>query len=205
MSFLCHLALALPFIALSSRFLVNDTSIMHVAAYGGAALPLKYRFAATWAAREGPILLWVLWMSLLSWIWRKPLPGEEVEDAKGFTAHQIRLRLIHGFSLLLLVISLILDPFKANETEWIGRGLNELLQTDLMVIHPPLVFLSYSLCLHLTAISISSFYSSNSEEIQNRILTVARPALFFATLGIGLGGLWAYLILLGWILGMGSS
>jgi cytochrome c biogenesis factor len=195
MSFLCHLALALPFIALSSRFLVNDTSIMHVAAYGGAALPLKYRFAATWAAREGPILLWVLWMSLLSWIWRKPLPGEEVEDAKGFTAHQIRLRLIHGFSLLLLVISLILDPFKANETEWIGRGLNELLQTDLMVIHPPLVFLSYSLCLHLTAISISSFYSSNSEEIQNRILTVARPALFFATLGIGLGGLWAYLIL----------
>ena len=192
LSFLCHLALASPFIALSSRFLVNDTSIIHVAAYGGAALPLKYRFAATWAAREGPILLWVLWMSLLSWIWRKPLSGEDIE---GHTAQQIRLRLVHGFSLLLLVISLILDPFKANENEWIGRGLNELLQTDLMVIHPPLVFLSYSLCLHIAAISISSFYSGNSENIQQRILTIARPALFFATLGIGLGGLWAYLIL----------
>ncbi len=195
LSFLCHLALALPFISLASRFLVNDTSILHVAAYGGAALPLKYRFAATWAAREGPILLWVLWMSLLSWIWRKPLSGENAEDTKGITAHQLRLRLVHGFSLLLLVISLILDPFRVNEIEWIGRGLNELLQTDLMVIHPPLVFLSYSLCLHLAAISISSFYSSNSEDIQNRILTVARPALFFTTLGIGLGGLWAYLIL----------
>ena len=83
LSFLCHFALAVPFIALSSRFLVNDTSIVHVAAYGGAALPLKYRFAATWAAREGPILLWVLWMSLLSWIWRKPLPGEEIEGNQG--------------------------------------------------------------------------------------------------------------------------
>ena len=102
LSFLCHLALALPFISLASRFLVNDTSILHVAAYGGAALPLKYRFAATWAAREGPILLWVLWMSLLSWIWRKPLSGENAEDTKGITAHQLRLRLVHGFSLLLL-------------------------------------------------------------------------------------------------------
>ena len=88
LSFLCHLALALPFISLSSRFLVNDTSILHVAAYGGAALPLKYRFAATWAAREGPILLWVLWMSLLSWIWRKPLSGENTEDTKGWLHRQ---------------------------------------------------------------------------------------------------------------------
>lgn len=195
LSFFCHLALALPFIALSSRFLVNDTSILHVASYGGAALPLKYRFAATWAAREGPILLWVLWMALLSWIWRKPLSGEDYEGQQDITAHRLRLRLVHGFCLLLLVISLILDPFKANQFDWIGRGLNELLQTDLMVIHPPLVFLSYSLCLHMTAISISAFYSGNSQDIQQRILTIARPALFFATLGIGLGGLWAYLIL----------
>ena len=195
LSFLCHFALAVPFIALSSRFLVNDTSIVHVAAYGGAALPLKYRFAATWAAREGPILLWVLWMSLLSWIWRKPLSGENVEVEQGPSAHQLRLRLVHGFSLLLLIISLTLDPFRVNEYNWLGQGLNELLQTDLMVIHPPLVFLSYSLCLHLAAISISSFYSSDRQELDSRILTVARPALFFTTLGVGLGGLWAYLIL----------
>ncbi|NCG43133.1 MAG: hypothetical protein GWO84_06310 [Euryarchaeota archaeon] len=195
LSFLCHFALAVPFIALSSRFLVNDTSIVHVAAYGGVALPLKYRFAATWAAREGPILLWVLWMSLLSWIWRNPLPGEEIEGAQGFSAHQLRLRLVHGFSLLLLIISLTLDPFRANEHNWLGQGLNELLQTDLMVIHPPLIFLSYSLCLHIAAISISSFYSADRQDLEGRILTVARPAFFFTTLGVGLGGLWAYLIL----------
>ncbi len=115
LSFLCHFALAVPFIALSSRFLVNDTSIVHVAAYGGAALPLKYRFAATWAAREGPILLWVLWMSLLSWIWRKPLSGENVEGNHGFSAHQLRPRLVHGFSLVFLIISLTLEQFRVHE------------------------------------------------------------------------------------------
>ncbi|MBT5617997.1 MAG: hypothetical protein HOJ71_02880, partial [Euryarchaeota archaeon] len=92
-----HALMVLPFVALASRFLVNDTSIHHVVAYGGAALPLKYRFAATWAAREGPLLLWVMWMALLAYIWRHPMKGESAET------HALRLRLIHGFSLLLLL------------------------------------------------------------------------------------------------------
>ena len=54
-SIAAHLLLALPFFALVSRFLVNDTSLQYVAAFGGESLPMKYRFAATWAAREGPI------------------------------------------------------------------------------------------------------------------------------------------------------
>ena len=52
-----HLAVAAPFVALASRFIVNDTDILHVALNGGEDLPLKYRFAATWAAREGPLLM----------------------------------------------------------------------------------------------------------------------------------------------------
>ena len=44
-----HLAVAAPFVALASRFIVNDTDILHVALNGGEDLPLKYRFAATWA------------------------------------------------------------------------------------------------------------------------------------------------------------
>ena len=64
LSFLAHLCMMLPFFALASRFLVNDTNIQYVAAFGGAELPLKYRFAATWAAREGPILMWVVWLTI---------------------------------------------------------------------------------------------------------------------------------------------
>lgn len=178
--------LALPFLVLAMMFTMNYDSIHLVAWYGGEELPLRYRFAATWAAREGPILLWVAWMALLSIIWRKPLQEESPD------AHLFRLRLMNGFALTLLLVAWILQPFKAAEGR--GPGLNELLQTDLMVIHPPLIFLAYSLCLTLTFIAISSIFT-NFDGIKKRLIQVARPAFFFSTLGIGLGGLWAYLIL----------
>mgnify|MGYP001158387670 CR=1 FL=1 len=188
-SFACHALMALPFFALASRFLANDTSFAHVVSYGGEDLPLKYRFAATWAAREGPLLLWVVWMSLLAYVWRKKMPGEASE-----LTHSSRLRFVHGFNLLLLLLAFNLDPFKPSSGNGLGQGLNELLQTDLMVIHPPLIFLAYSFCLHLAAVSLSSmFYESKG--INQRMLSIARPGLLISTLGIGLGGLWAYLIL----------
>ena len=178
--------IAMPFFILALMFTLNYDSIHLVAWYGGQELPVKYRFAATWAAREGPILLWAAWMALLSIIWRNPLAGENDET------HLFRLRLMNGFSLTLLLVAWSLDPFKGENGT--GPGLNELLQTDLMVIHPPLIFLSYSLCITLTSIGISSLIVSN-KGIKDRLIHVARPAFFFATLGIGLGGLWAYLIL----------
>ena len=190
-SFALHLALALPFFTLAGLFLTNTTSVLHIAAFGGEDLPLKYRFAATWAAREGPLLMWLGWMALFAWWWRDALPGEDgpVE------AHVLRLRIVHGMHLTLLLIAFSLDPFKATPQGFLGAGLNPLLQTDLMVIHPPLIFLTYSMCLHLTATGLSAASTGNTDRLGPRLLVHARPALLVATLGIGLGGLWAYLIL----------
>ena len=129
-------------------------------------------------------------MALVAWLWRKPLPGE----ADG-VAQDWRLRFMHLMSLTLLLIAFSLDPFKPTPAFFIGAGLNPLLQTDLMVIHPPLIFLTYALCLHLTAIALSAAYTNGTEELGPRMLHLARPGLLMATLGIGLGGLWAYLIL----------
>ena len=185
-----HLAMVVPFVSLAGRFLVNDASILHVAAFGGEDLPLKYRFAATWAAREGPLLMWLGWMALVAWLWRKPLPGEN-----SGVGHAWRLRFMHLMSLTLLLIAFSLDPFKPTPAFFVGAGLNPLLQTDLMVIHPPLIFLTYALCLHLTAIALSAAYTGETDELGPRMLHLARPGLLMATLGIGLGGLWAYLIL----------
>lgn len=192
LSVVLHLSLALPFVALARLFLVNDTSVMHVAAFGGEDLPLKYRFAATWAAREGPLLMWLGWMSLVAWLWRRPLPGEAGATVD---AQATRLRLMHLMSLTLLLIAFSLDPFKETPAFFMGAGLNPLLQTDLMVIHPPLIFLTYALCLHLTAIAMAAAFTNETEKLGPRMLHLARPGLLMATLGIGLGGLWAYLIL----------
>ena len=191
-SFALHFLMALPFFALAGLFIINDTSYQHVAAYGGEALPLKYRFAATWAAREGPLLMWLGWMALLAWWWRQPLEGEATDEGR---AHTLRLRLVHGISLTLLLVAFSLDPFRATPPFFPTAGLNPLLQTDLMVIHPPLIFLTYAYCLHLAAAGLASLYAEELDQLPSRLLRVARPGLVMATLGIGLGGLWAYLIL----------
>ena len=102
---------------------------------------------------------------------------------------------MHGFTLLLLLISMTLDPFAGNPFGVKGDGLNELLQTDLMVIHPPLVFLAYSLCIALAATSLAILQYGDDAEIDKRMLHQTRPGLLIATLGIGLGGLWAYMVL----------
>ena len=115
-----HLLLALPFFALVSRFIVNDTSIQYVAAFGGESLPFKYRFAATWAAREGPILMWVVWLSLLSWIYRRPMIGNASESLE---ARDFRQRVMYGFSLTLLLIAIVLNPFKQTPDFFFGSGL----------------------------------------------------------------------------------
>ena len=187
-----HLLLALPFFALVSRFIVNDTSIQYVAAFGGESLPFKYRFAATWAAREGPILMWVVWLSLLSWIYRRPMIGNASESLE---ARDFRQRVMYGFSLTLLLIAIVLNPFKQTPDFFFGSGLNELLQTDLMIIHPPIIFLAYSFCIFITAVSLSGIFTKDTQAISGRIIALTRPGLLISTIGIGLGGLWAYLIL----------
>ena len=188
-SLVLHLAVAAPFVALASRFITNDTSILHVALNGGEDLPLKYRFAATWAAREGPLLMWAAWMGLVAWWFGRPL-ASEMQNTQ-----DLRLRLMHGFTLLLLLISMTLDPFAGNPFGVKGDGLNELLQTDLMVIHPPLVFLAYSLCIALAATSLAILQYGDDADIDKRMLHQTRPGLLIATLGIGLGGVWAYMVL----------
>ena len=184
-----HSLVSLPFFTLVYLFVVNDSSILVVAANGGSELPLKYKIAATWAAREGPILLWAGLMSLLSLFYGGNLSGEDD------STRTLRLRFAHGFTALLIILAINLKPFELAQEGQFFSGLNPLLQTDLMVIHPPLIFFGYSFCLHLTFIGISSYLRSSEQSISERIYPVARLGFFILTLGIGLGGLWAYLIL----------
>jgi cytochrome c-type biogenesis protein CcmF len=187
-----HFLLTLPFIALLFLFINSETSYHYVWQYGGADLPLRYRISAVWAAREGPLLLWAAFLAIVVYCWRNPRIGESKKQ------HESRLRFMWGFTLLLLLIAEILDPFrKALNPNWPSSGLNALLQTDLMIFHPPLIFLFYTFCISLGARSISTLLhpDENDSELSKRLTEAARPALLTGTLSVGLGGLWAYTVL----------
>ena len=178
----------LPFLLLVQRFVVDDTTVAAVNASGGASMPLLYRVAATWSARSGPLLLWAGFTASLAWWWRAPMQGESPDVASR------RVGLLGGFAALLMLLAVHLRPFAPTLPGSLRGELNPLLQTDLMVVHPPLVFFAYAYCLSIAATGISSI-GQPDEGFLDRITTQARPAFVVTTLAIGLGGLWAYLIL----------
>ena len=92
-----------------------------------------------------------------------------------------------------IFLGAMMEPFQTNPTGFQGRGLNELLQTDLMVIHPPLIFLAYAYCIMLSCIGLTAFWETNF--LKDRMIQITRPAMFVSTLGIGLGGYGLYTVL----------
>ena len=177
------LAQTSPFIFLVLAFIYDFSSLKLVTEYGGSDLPILYRISAVWGGRAGPLLLFAALLSTVSWFMTE-------KDELDYD-----VRIMHGFTLGILLISWFLDPF-ADSAGVTPSELNPLLQTDLMVIHPPVVFFYYSLCIATAASAMGGIISGKSaKEIHDSQLHWARAAFFAGTIGIGLGGLWAYTVL----------
>jgi len=172
-----------PFALLVGSFVVDASSLDLVARYGGADLPLLYRVSAVWGGRAGPLLLWAALLGVVTW-----MMAEKDKPAR------LEVRIMHILVASILLLSWLLDPF-ADAGPQQGE-LHPLLQTDLMVIHPPIVFAYYSLCLAAASVAIAGVLRrDSSESIHESQLHWARAAFLVGTIGIGLGGLWAYTVL----------
>ena len=166
-----------PFIFLVFAFISDFSSLKLVTEYGGADLPLLYRISAVWGGRAGPLLLFAALLSIVTWLMTE-------KDTLDYD-----VRIMHGFTLGILVISWFLDPF-ADSAGVIPSELNPLLQTDLMVIHPPVVFFYYALCIATAAVAMGGVISGKSaKDIHESQLHWARAGFLAGTIGIGLGGL----------------
>ena len=177
-----------PFILLTFLFVTDSTSYDIVRLYGGGSMPLLYRISAVWAGREGPTLLWAGLLALCGLFFQ----------IKGRSDSAILMRkMVNGAVLTILTLALIMRPFRLAQSSWRGE-LNPLLQTDLMVLHPPLVYLFYSLCM-VVMLQALTYILSEEEGVASKVrvgvLPAARAAFAVGTLGIGLGGLWAYTVL----------
>lgn len=116
-------------------------------------------------------------------------------------------------ALVFLVLLVIKNPFEAthsmtfnegDQNEFTihqedypgGHGMNPMLRNFWMVIHPPVLFIGYAFVTIPFAASLA--YSITDDRKWTKIsIQWSRLAWLFLTLGIGIGGLWAY-IALGW-------
>ena len=178
----------LPFIALSWLFISDSTNYDLVRLYGGSEMPVAYRISAVWASREGPTLLWAGLLGIC---------GLAFQGAGRDESSVLFRKLVNGAVLTLFSIAMMMRPFRLAQSSWRGE-LNPLLQTDLMVFHPPLVFLFYSLCMVVMLKALATVLSNDKVEesqLREMVLPPARVALAVGTIGVGLGGLWAYTVL----------
>ncbi|NRB12315.1 MAG: cytochrome c biogenesis protein CcsA, partial [Candidatus Thalassarchaeum sp.] len=172
-----------PFALLVGAFVLDASSLDLVARFGGDGLPLFYRISAVWGGRAGPLLLWAAILAVVTWFMAR----------EGGPA-ALEVRIMHVWVLALVVLAWLLEPFAAATG---GQGeLHPLLQTDLMVIHPPVVFSYYALCLATASVALAGVLRRDSADaIHAAQLHWARAGFVLGSIGIGLGGLWAYTVL----------
>ena len=175
-----------PFILIVFSFIIEATTLDLVSRYAGfgSNLPFFYRISAVWSSRSGPLLMWIAILAIINLYMH-------LDKNTGFLEN----RLMNIWIAILIIISLLLNPFAPSISNIEGE-LNPLLQTNLMVIHPPIVFLFYSLCLATSSIAMAGIIRDDSAKIihSNQIFW-ARASFTVGTIGIGLGGLWAYTVL----------
>ena len=174
---------SMPFALIIVAFIANWDSLDLVSRFGSDELPLLYRISAVWGGRSGPLLMWCALLAIGSVILSETSPNG-----------QNSVRMVVGLNGILLSISVLLDPFAPSSG--FTNYLNPLLQTDLMVIHPPIIFAFYTLCLIPAIMCVSGLLEDRDElSLHDEILPWARAAFVVGTAGIGLGGLWAYTVL----------
>ncbi len=182
---------ALASLALWAALLGNDFSIRYVEATSRINQPGLYKIGAFWSGQEGSFLLWLLLLTgymAASARWARRAAPDLMPYA---LAVQSLIALF--FALMTAFVASPFETFPAGEAPPDGRGLTPLLRDPGMMGHPLFLFLGY--------VGLSVPFSFALATLLERKsgsdwLRVTRPwtmtAWLFLTLGIVLGGWWAY-------------
>ncbi len=177
---------SISFISYLHSFLTDNFILTDVYSYSSTYLALEYKIYASWAGLGGSLILWTMILTLIILIYRISNPF--IVD--GF---KIRCYILLNISLLFLSLATVLsNPFNSYIFKPMdGLGLNPLLQSPWMAIHPPIIFLGYSLTIFCLAVSLARIDLVN-DSAMSVVNYSAKLAWFFLSVGIALGGIWAY-------------
>ncbi len=182
------------FFVLIAAFIVSDFSLITVFQNSHSLKPLFYKISGTWGNHEGSLLLWVIILSIFSFLFlviNKNHP-------KKFRLLTLIIQniLILGFLFFILFNS---NPFsRVSPIPSEGLGLNPILQDPALAIHPPLLYLGFvgsSIYFSAAIASLITNYSEKSFSLS--IKSWVLISWCFQTLGILVGSIWAYYEL-GW-------
>jgi cytochrome c-type biogenesis protein CcmF len=197
--------------AMELALLSDDFSLAYVANHHATGTPFPFDVATAWAALEGSIILWGLVLAVF--IWATTLKYRSSPDRLGAAALAVMGGVAIFFFGLMITVS---NPFEvcvealstgcAASSPWPlaaadvpidGPGPNALLQNHLlMAIHPPVLYVGYVGLTVPFAYAIGALsLGVPGPEWLKRSHRSTLVAWSFLTLGIILGGWWAYEVL----------
>ncbi len=177
------------------------------------SLPVYYMISCFWEGQEGSFLLWLFWNSLIALVLVKKAGKWEnsVMTIVSFTQIALGSMLLglhfgefkigsSPFDLLreqrpdFLAIPVMESVGIQNYLQIFkdGNGLNKLLQNYWMVIHPPTLFLGFSLALVPFAYSIAGIWKKEDNSWLNPAMIWGLACTAILGTGIIMGGFWAY-------------
>ena len=191
-------------------FFRQDFTLLYVAENHSpdtSGLSWLYKLSGLWAGREGSFLLWTWFISLFaSFVAWKRIEITDALSNMGLMVTNIVLALFAAAMLF----SDSNAPFKVTPVgsidptthQLIGEatawGMNPLLQHWAMILHPPMLFLGYAGMTVPFAFALAALIVNDGSrawvDIVDRITIFA---WLFLGAGIGLGAVWAYVVL-GW-------
>ena len=182
------------FLTLVIAFIVSDFSIINVYQNSHSLKPVFYKIAGTWGNHEGSLLLWVIILTIFSFLFLL----YSKNHTRNYRIYSLIIQniLILGFLFFLLFNS---NPFSTiSPVPKEGLGLNPILQDPALAIHPPLLYIGFvgsSIYFSAAIASLLTNYSGKlfAQSIKNWVLI----SWSFQTLGILAGSIWAYYEL-GW-------
>jgi cytochrome c-type biogenesis protein CcmF len=179
---------------LVAALITYDFSIAYVARNTLRGTPLYYRVTALWGSLEGSLLLWQWLLSLFS----AAVVLSQRHKLRELMPYAVAVLLtVSAFFLFIMVVPA--NPFRPQfPVPADGRGLNPLLLTTSMIFHPVFLYLGFVGFTIPFAFAIGALISGRFGEewiVATRRWTIM--AWYFLTVGILIGGWWAYTTL-GW-------
>jgi cytochrome c-type biogenesis protein CcmF len=220
------MALSVITAATSLLFLIltHQFQYTYVWNYSSTDLPTHFLVSTFFAGQEGSFMLWALFTAALGVILMYYTAKRDYEP-------QV-MSIFVLVEVFLLVMVVIKNPFEhiwdsfpkdviktgpipqgvkaigLGGGQWVdipleGRGLNPLLQNIWMVIHPPILFMGFTLMAAPFCLSVAALIRREYQKWVNLALPwVLLPAMVLGA-GLILGGFWAYETL-GWGIGDGT-
>ena len=189
-------------------FFAGDYSIAYVLnerTHSEGALSWFYKLSGLWAGREGSLLFWAWLISLFCTV----IAARNFRQAQRLDSSALLvLQIVLGAFVSVLLFSADNMPFTATATKYFKDGaltatgqmlgMNQLLEHWAMAAHPPTLFIGYAGLTVPFAYALGALITNDdSNAWTRRAHPYAMFSWLFLSIGIGLGSVWAYVVL-GW-------